>query len=1162
MTAAGENGLVEVLAGGTLRLPIGITIGSTAQGAGSAGTLRVSGAGSTLEVGGEVSVGRGGSRVEILGGARVTQIGTGGRWSTFSAGGLRLAGAGTDANFGSFLSVNNGDATLANAGLIVENGAILRVGQIDLATPFSGFSDTGSMIVRSGGRIVSNNLLLSASAFRAAALIDGGALEIAESITLGNASNGTLSELIFRNGGSVQTGTLRVLNSGSVLAFGGLLADAPSAMGSYDVANLVVTEGSRIVVNHTGTPLTISSFISGSGLVQHRAGTTIFTGTGSDMVNGRTELSGGVMRINGIYGGPFHVLDVTGGATLGGTGQVRATVNVADGRIAPGNSAGNLTINGNLVLGADSILDFELGAPNLAPGIGSDLITVGGNLTLDGALNITDLGGFGAGLYRLIDYTGALTDNGLALGTLPNGFSDANVSVQTSVAQQVNLMVGAPAPSSFFLWDGANATANGAVDGGSGTWTTTGTNWTVMNGSANGAYDPAALLVFAAPGGSVTIDNGPGQVAIAGGLQFAANGYTLTGGALRLDSGSARTLRIGDGTAAGAGFTTTIASALTGTGGVLKTDLGRLVLTGANTYTGGTTVAQGTLEGSAASLIGAIEIGADGTLVFDQAAAGTFGGTLTGGGLVQKRGAGVLTLSGNSTGLTGRFDVLAGTLDLTGVVGGAGSLLNIASGATLTGNGTAGSLDVSGTLAPSPGTATFNVGGDATFRSGSTFAVELRAAGATDRLVAGGAINLLGGTVAITALDPELDYTDGSIFVIAEAGGGLTGTFAGLTENSAFLDFTLGYDANRAFLTLDVIRMFPDVAQTFNQREASTALMELGRTQGSDALAVYNEILLLDEGAARSAFDFASGEIYADVVAGEQRAALLRGAGLLRRGMQPGRQGWQAWIGAGLERVRVSGDGNGARFTRDGENFELGLEYRGEDDGWAIGVMGGYLAADIDNDDRLSAAMTDGWQIGGYARYGSYGPGLTAGVAVVHADQGGSAERIIRVGTLTRTAASGIDSRTTAVSADLRYGLGSDSIAYGPAVSIDHVSGRLGAFGETGAGALNLSSDGVSDSWTRYGVGAFLAWRTETGRLVLDARYTIDDDDVAADLAMDGSPAGFTVLPARAGEDAVALAATGSFDIGEAITLGVDGQALFAEGSRSVAANLFLRWVF
>ena len=48
----------------------------------------------------------------------------------------------------------------------------------------------------------------------------------------------------------------------------------------------------------------------------------------------------------------------------------------------------------------------------------NDLVQVGGDLTLDGTLDVSVSSGgtFDPGIYRIIGYNGALTDNGLAIG--------------------------------------------------------------------------------------------------------------------------------------------------------------------------------------------------------------------------------------------------------------------------------------------------------------------------------------------------------------------------------------------------------------------------------------------------------------------------------------------------------------------------------------------------------------------------------------------------------------------------------------------------------------------------------------------------------------------------------------------------------------------------
>lgn len=78
---------------------------------------------------------------------------------------------------------------------------------------------------------------------------------------------------------------------------------------------------------------------------------------------------------------------------------------------------------------------FEFGEANVAGGALNDLVDVGGDLVLDGTLNVSVSAGgsFGGGVYRVFNYGGALTDNGLTLGTMPIG---SELSVQTAIAGQ------------------------------------------------------------------------------------------------------------------------------------------------------------------------------------------------------------------------------------------------------------------------------------------------------------------------------------------------------------------------------------------------------------------------------------------------------------------------------------------------------------------------------------------------------------------------------------------------------------------------------------------------------------------------------------------------------------------------------------------------------
>jgi hypothetical protein len=90
---------------------------------------------------------------------------------------------------------------------------------------------------------------------------------------------------------------------------------------------------------------------------------------------------------------PVGDYTVNAGGTLGGTGVIGSAtdnVNVAvtGGTLAPGASAGELTINGNYSQSASSTLSIEIGGP-----AEFDLLTISGTATLAGSLEISLLEG-------------------------------------------------------------------------------------------------------------------------------------------------------------------------------------------------------------------------------------------------------------------------------------------------------------------------------------------------------------------------------------------------------------------------------------------------------------------------------------------------------------------------------------------------------------------------------------------------------------------------------------------------------------------------------------------------------------------------------------------------------------------------------------------------
>jgi outer membrane autotransporter protein len=575
------------------------------------------------------------------------------------------------------------------------------------------------------------------------------------------------------------------------------------------------------------------------------------------------------------------------GGVLGGSGTINGNVNVADGVLAPGDSPGTLTITGNLALAPSSRMSMQFGQANVVGGPLNDLVKVGGNLTLDGALDVAaaDGGSFDPGLYRIISYDGAMSGPGLTLGAIPAG---AQLAVQTSIAGQVNLVNYTGVPVNF--WDGTGPAGDNVVQGGSGVWTAAATNWTLPNGALNAAYDPTALAVFAAAPGTVTV-NGPVSAA---GMQFAVDGYHLSGDAITLTGGASSTIRVGDGSAAGAGYVATIDNVLTGATTLTKTDLGTLVLTGTNSYSGGTNITAGTLQlgngGSAGAISG--DVADNGVLAFDRSDAVSFGGAISGTGAVSQLGAGTTTLTGANSyaggttisagtlkgaaasfgsgaildnaalvvdqpadatfggainGSGGFTKTGAGQLTLTGggsltgpttVAGGAllvnGSLaasaFTVMSGATLKGSGTVGAttIQAGGTIAPGASIGALHVNGAFVQQAGSTYQVEVDpASNASDQIAVVETATLRPGAGLTVVKTGPGNYHLGAVYTVLSASGGVSGTYAvsgDLQPVSAFLALKDSYDAGHAYLTVVQIGDPADAATTPNQGAVAGAL--------------------------------------------------------------------------------------------------------------------------------------------------------------------------------------------------------------------------------------------------------------------------------------------------------------------------------------------------
>ncbi len=293
-----------------------------------------------------------------------------------------------------------------------------------------------------------------------------------------------------------------------------------------------------------------------------------------------------------------------------------------------------------------------LGTGTLTAATGTTLdtdqaLTVANAVVLDGALSLA--GSNDLSLTGAIDGAGSLIKNGTSTLTLSgtNSYAGGTVLSDGTLAVGSNNALG----TGTLAVTGDSVLSN-AIAAALGNAVTLGAALTVDN--------PANLTLAGDISGSgALIKTNTGTLTLDGSNSY-TGGTTLNAGTLVVDSASLQGAIVDNATlvfnqAANEVFT----GSITGTGSVIKDGAGALQLNGANGYTGGTSIAAGTLIGDTTSLQG--DIANNAALVFDQAIGGVYAGTVSGTGSLEKAGTGVLQLVGANT-YTGGTVVSAGSL--------------------------------------------------------------------------------------------------------------------------------------------------------------------------------------------------------------------------------------------------------------------------------------------------------------------------------------------------------------------------------------------------------------------------------------------------------------------------------------------------------------------
>lgn len=568
-----------------------------------------------------------------------------------------------------------------------------------------------------------------------------------------------------------------------------------------------------------GGTVTNVDLTGGLGAIVFSAGSAVYL-----LQDARGTISGAGIANGGTAA---HELGVANGQTLAftnaatvdgvrlsaGTGSsisFAGTANAATATIALGNAGtlegsgltGALNV-GTLLGGVGSTVAMGSNALRLGAGasvFGGQITGSGGVSVVLGSLTLSAAQGFTGG----VDIQGGrvtITDPG-ALGADGGSFSgatagelrvDANGSLATPVTWNAgaNGTLAAAAGRTVTLTGQFNADASSQVRLGSASDTGT----LVM---ASGVYGFAPVFSLAIEGGTVrdggafsdaTARAATTTVAAGATLDFndrAFGGVTQIGnlrGAGTINTGSlgATVLRIGQGDFAGG---------IQGAGALRIADVGTntngtLVLTGTNTYAGGTIIDAGHRlqigNGGTGGSIGAGAVQNDGTLVANRSDTLVLPNVIGGNGGVTQVGSGTLVLSATNS-YTGPTLVNAGTLLVNGSIA-SSSGVTIGSGAALGGGGALPAVTVAsgGSLAPGNSVGTVTINGNFTLSPGGTLVMEVAGAAADRIIVTGNAT--LGGALRLVPLGGGYSFNTAYTLLTAAS---VTGALSGVSTTGSF----------------------------------------------------------------------------------------------------------------------------------------------------------------------------------------------------------------------------------------------------------------------------------------------------------------------------------------------------------------------------------------
>ena len=759
------------------------------------GTLQVT---TSITTPRNITLGAGGGTVDIVSGVTTTLSGiiTGtGNLTKIDTGTLILTGANTytgNTNIsGGFLQ---GDNTTIPTNIVLSNNSTVIFNQNATGTFFPTISGTGNLIQQGNGTLI----LAGTNSYVGITSVTAGILQGSTASLQGNIVNS--SQVIFsQTGMGTYSGNLSGAGSVSVTGGGTLVMGGTNSYGG----------GTTV----TGTTLqgTTSSL---QGNITNNAGTVVFSqsfnGTYSGILSGTGRL---------IQQGPGTVSVINANSYSGGT-QILGGILSIENSVNLGNSSGSLIFNTGGILRVTNSFTFP------------------GNMTLAGPGGIDVVGGNLFSISGMITGPGTFTKQNIGTLVLTNtGNSYTGTTLVTGGTLQGNALT---LPSPITVSSNTNVTFDEATSGtfsfpitgagavikeNLGTLILTGANsytggTTVLFGNLQGSVSGGSIQGNIRNNVQVTFDEpttgtysgnitGPGEVVKIGigtviltGNSSYTNGTTVTAGTLQISSTSLQGaidnnahLVFND------TLTGTFSGTISGSGDVTKINGGTTILTGANLYSGGTSVNQGTLQGNTTSLQQGITVTTN--LVFDQTFDGTCNAILQGSGSLFKQNTGTATLSGNSPTFTGTTTINGGALSITGTLGGT---VMIAPAGILKGTGTVGSVQNNGTASAGTSIGTITINGNYTPSPSAVSQVEINPQGQSSLFNVTGTATLNG---TLKVIIDTGRYLEGVTYTILTAGS-VVPSFSAITSNLTGILFSALYLPTSVQLTLlTAISPFP-----------------------------------------------------------------------------------------------------------------------------------------------------------------------------------------------------------------------------------------------------------------------------------------------------------------------------------------------------------------